>query len=111
LLPVKGNSGLVAKIHARPYGSLKRVVVALCDKELLGKIFTQGERVLDLKNYRGFYEGNPVSEMEAVELLKMADNANIVGEKSVGIARKAFGTSPVKAKTIKKIPHLQYYKI
>ena len=84
LLPgAKSHSQLTAKVHARPHGGMSRVVVALCDSELLGKIYTQGERVLDLKNYRGFYEGAAVTEIEAIELLRMADNANIVGEKSV----------------------------
>jgi len=112
LLPgAKSHSQLTAKVHARPHGGMSRVVVALCDSELLGKIYTQGERVLDLKNYRGFYEGAAVTEIEAIELLRMADNANIVGEKSVAIAKKAFGVSSTETKTIKKIPHLQYYKI
>ena len=110
-MAVKGDAGILAKVHARPQGGMKRTVLALCDKELLGKVFTQGEKILDLKSYKDFYHGDAVSELQAIEMLKQADNANIVGEKSVSIAAKALGFSKTNVKKIDKIPHLQFYKV
>ncbi len=83
----------------------------MCDHDLLGKVFTQGEAVLDLKDYRSFYEGIVVSEERAMEILKDAENASIVGERSVAIAQKALGFKRGHAKKIGGVPHLQIYKV
>jgi len=104
-------AGILAKTHVSKRGGMTQTIIALCDSNLLGKVYSQGEAVLDLKNYRGFYEGNPVSEMEAIELLRKADNANIVGERAVAVAQKTLGVPKTRLKRISGIPHLQYYKI
>ena len=106
-----GQKTIFAKTHLRQYGGLKSRIIALCDAELLGKVFTQGEVILDLKNYKDFYCGEKISEIEAVELLRNADNVNIVGEKAVGAARKALGFKASQARNVKGIPHLQVYKV
>lgn len=66
-------------------------MVAICDTELLGKIFEEGKFQLDVKNT--FYGGEETSEEKAIEIMKdmvMEDATfNIVGEKSVQAAIKA----------------------
>jgi len=68
-----------------------RDVVAVCDMELLGKVFEEGKFQLDTKE--SFYKGEEKSELEAVEILKsmLAEDAtfNIVGSKSIKAALKA----------------------
>jgi hypothetical protein len=68
-----------------------REIVALCDKEILGKTFEEGNFQLDIKE--SFYKGKEVNEEEAIEILKdmaMEDATfNIAGEKSVKTAIKA----------------------
>ena len=71
-----------------------REVVAICDKELLGKYFEQDNFQLDVKE--NFYKGETgkeVPEDEAEKILKemSAEDAtfNIVGEKSVALAIQA----------------------
>jgi hypothetical protein len=68
-----------------------RNVVAVCDKELLGKKFEEGEFQLDLKE--NFYSGKEYSEKEVIEIIKdmQEEDAtfNIVGEKSVNAALKS----------------------
>lgn len=98
-------------MHLRQKSGFETKILALCDTELLGKCFTQGEKTLDLKAYRSFYEGEGVSELQAVELLRNAENVNIVGEKSIAAAQKALGVKKASVKKIKGIPHLQYYRI
>lgn len=101
---------MFAKVHRRQLQGVERTVVALCDAKLLGKKFRSRNFVLDLQLYRSFYEGERVSEEQAIELLKTHSNANIVGLKSVEAAKKAFG-SPLAVKKICGIPHTQIYRV
>lgn len=68
-----------------------RDVVAICDKELIGKKFEEGKFQLDLKE--SFYKGKEVDEQKALEIIQnmSAEDAtfNIVGEKSVQTAISA----------------------
>ncbi|HTZ42123.1 MAG TPA: DUF424 family protein [Candidatus Omnitrophota bacterium] len=68
-----------------------RYVVAVCDSELLGKRFEEGDFQLHVKE--SFYKGEEKSEKETVKFLeRMAKEDatfNIVGEKSVSAALKA----------------------
>ncbi len=68
-----------------------RDVVAVCDEELLGKIFEDGKFQLDIKE--SFYKGKQVSKAELLKIIKnlsMEDATfNIVGKNSVNSALKA----------------------
>ncbi|HEA46261.1 MAG TPA: DUF424 family protein [Candidatus Pacearchaeota archaeon] len=67
-----------------------RDVVAICDKELLGKKFEEGKFQLDVKE--NFYKGELVSEEEAIKISesfsKEDSTFNIVGENSIKVALK-----------------------
>ena len=83
-----------------------RDVVTLCDKELLGKCFEEGEFQLDIKE--SFYKGDETTEEEAIILLQNMSNEdatfNIVGKKSVNTALKAGVISQEGVGKIKGIP-------
>ncbi len=68
-----------------------REVVAICDSDLIGKYFEEGEFQLDLKE--SFYKGEELSEEETFKAIQSAaiEDAtfNIVGENSIKIALKA----------------------
>ena len=68
-----------------------RDVVAVCDSDLIGKKFEEGEIQLDVKE--GFYKGEDVSREKAIEIMKdMAKEDatfNIVGKESVDAAIEA----------------------
>lgn len=74
------------KIHDPQHSH--RVIVALCDAEIIGKKFEEGIRQLDCRE--NFYKDKSVSSEEAVRILnfyKQEDATfNIVGEKSVKAA-------------------------
>lgn len=55
----------------------QETVVAICDSELLGKKFEDGE--LQLEVNREFYEGKEASVEECLEALEKASIANLVG--------------------------------
>lgn len=52
-------------------------VVTICDSELFGKEFREGDLKLDIT--RSFYEGEEASVEECLESLKKATIANLVG--------------------------------
>ena len=68
-----------------------RDVVAICDSEILGKRFEEGQFQLDLKE--SFYGGEKKSEEEVIAIMKemSAEDAtfNIVGQKTIKTALKA----------------------
>ena len=79
-----------------------RYVVAICDKELIGKIFEQGKFQLNVKE--SFYkskdpkEQTPKSKEEILEILKKMKiedaTFNIVGKHSVETSIKSGITTP-----------------
>jgi hypothetical protein len=68
-----------------------RDVVTICDVELLGKKFEEGQFQLDVKE--NFFKGEKVSQEKAIKMLrnlsKEDSTFNIVGEKSTSTAVKA----------------------
>lgn len=68
-----------------------RTVVAICDSELIGKIFEEGKKQLDIRET--FYKGEKKTEKEIEEMMidfaKEDATFNIVGKKSTETALKA----------------------
>jgi len=83
-----------------------RVIVAVCDSELIGKKFEEGKFQLDVKE--SFYKGEIVSEEKLIEILEdmIREDAtfNIVGEKSVSAALKSGIVNEEGIKKIHGIP-------
>lgn len=83
-----------------------RDIVAICDKELLGKRFEEGKFRLDVKE--SFFKGDETSEEKAVEIMKqmLVEDAtfNIVGKKSIKTALSAGIISENEIKKIQGIP-------
>lgn len=92
---------ILIKIH-RSY----RNVVAICDKELLGKKFEEGKKQLEITE--NFYNGKEISEEEAISLLKEQlredSTFNIVGEKAIQTAFKAGVISEKSSAKVQGIP-------
>ncbi len=86
-----------------------RTIVAVCDSDLIGKHFVEGNLQLDLKE--SFYGGKGYEEDKAIEVMRNAayDDAtfNIVGKESVNAAVKAGIIEDSKGAVIKirGIPH------
>jgi hypothetical protein len=86
-------------------------VVAACDRELLGKVFSEGDAVLDLETYAPFYRGERTDAGGLAESLGGFDSANLVGKKSVNVALENGLAQKRDVKYINGIPHLQIYRI
>jgi hypothetical protein len=59
-------------------------LVSVCDREVLGKTFENGE--IDFEVNEEFYDGEPADEEEVVASLAGARVANIVGTDAVALA-------------------------
>ena len=86
-----------------------RRVVAICDKEILGKKFEEGEKQLYVKE--SFYKGERgklVNEEELIELInenRLEDATfNIVGDKSIQAAIKTGLINKNFTRKVDKIP-------
>lgn len=92
---------MLVKIH-KSY----RNVIAICDPELLGKKFEEGNMQIDLTGE--FFNGEEINESEVLKLIedeKTEDATfNIVGEKAVKLALKTGIIEKQGIKEIKGIP-------
>ena len=96
---------LLVKIH----GSYRKIV-AMCDSNLLGKKFEEGNLQLEINEH--FYEGKEMSEEEIEKLISVLENEspsyNIVGEKSIELFLKR---NLILKEGVKKISGVPYAMI
>ena len=92
---------LIVKIHKKE----NRTIVAVCDKDLLGQLFEENGKQLDLRS--DFYNGEERDVQEIGDIMRNADAVNLVGKNAVklGIDEGVIEDSHVI--TIKGIPHAQ----
>ena len=83
-----------------------RDTVAICDSELIGKQFEEGEFKLDVKE--NFYKGEETSEEKVLEIIadmsKEDATFNIVGKESVALALNSGIITTDNIKKIQEIP-------
>ena len=93
---------IVAKVHKSEDG---RMVLAVCDKDLLGKKFEQGELLLDLTS--DFYDGKEVKEEDLKMMFKGSYVVNVVGKESVAMALKEGIIQQENVVKVKDVPYAQ----
>jgi len=86
-----------------------RIVLAVCDEELIGKKFSEGDITLDISER--FYKGEKKSEKDLERLLKNSENINLVGKKTIKFAKKLGILNKDSIITIKGIPHAQIIRL
>ncbi|MBW3001777.1 DUF424 family protein [Candidatus Woesearchaeota archaeon] len=92
---------MIVKVHKKD----ERTVVAVCDNDLLGKKFEQGELQLDLTS--DFYKGDEMDEKEAGDLMRNADIVNLVGKNSIKLGLEEGVIEKDHIMEIDGIPHAQ----
>jgi len=92
---------VLVKLHKKD-GS---ILAAVCDADLLGRKFEDGNLQLDLTG--DFYKGEARDDTEAGDLIRNADHVNLVGEQSVklGLQEGVIETSNVRK--VNGIPYAQ----
>ena len=94
-----------AKKHEIEY----KTILAVCDKEHIGKTFEEGEICFTASER--FYNGEEITEKQLEQLLKEADSVNLFGNKCVDIAIKKGYLGEKSYILIKGIKHAQIYTI
>lgn len=90
---------LIVKVHHKR----DQTIVSVVDGELLGNIFEEGEKILDLKS--DFYKGVERSTEEVGDLIRNADSVNLVGKEAVQLGLKE---GIIDAKHVNKIKGIPY---
>jgi len=80
-------------------------VVAICDKDLIGKTFSEGDFEIKVSEY--FYGGEEKTKEEVSEIMKESDNLNLIGKESVGLAVKLGIINKENVMMIQGVPHAQ----
>lgn len=84
-------------------------IVALCDRELIGRTLREGN--INVTITEDFYKGEVISEDDAVNILKTASNVNIFGDRSVSCAVRCGIISKENVKIIDEVAHAQIFRI
>ncbi len=97
-----------ANVYVNVMRQGRYVLVAACDAELLGKTLRYGE--VDFEVRRSFYGGSLVQVQEAVELIRDATSANLVGSLIVETAVKSGLIHPEAVLMLSGVPYAQRLK-
>lgn len=92
-------------MYLKSYSVNKEILVAVCDSELLGRTFSEGE--LHLTVNTEFFKGHLANEQDVTEVLKDATIANLVGQRSVACGIKSGIVDESCVITIDGVPHAQ----
>ena len=87
----------------------KNVLLCMCDKEILGKTFREGEIVFRVKE--DFYRGTRVALDEAVCLIESSTIVNMIGKNVVKKAIEKGYVHPEAVLNIEGVPHAQIVKL
>ena len=96
---------MIAKVHIIE----GRKMVAVCDKDLLGKKFEEDEMQIDLTGE--FYKGEEVSDEELAKMLDGAFIADFVGKKSVEFGESKGLIKKEGIVSVSEIPHAQAFSL
>ena len=97
------------KLYLKEYNYGSGLLVAICDKELVGKRFEEGGLLLKISEE--FYKGEEATEREAIRSLKHATIANLVGKRAIKCALNNHFIEEVNIIFVEGVPHAQMVKI
>ena len=92
---------MIVKIHSTPNGKL----IAICDSDILGKVFEEGDLQLNLSSR--FYQGEEKSEDDVAHLLKCGYVVNAVGKDAVALLKRMKLIEEGHILRVDGIPHAQ----
>ncbi len=94
---------MIVKIHKTDEN---KILLAVCDGELIGEKFGEGNKQLDLTS--NFYKGDEKTDQEVCDLMRNSSMINLVGEKTLKLALKE---EVVISENIKKIANIPYAQV
>ncbi|AGB49042.1 hypothetical protein Metho_0795 [Methanomethylovorans hollandica DSM 15978] len=93
------------KVHI----SSSNVVVAICDKEVLGKTLKEGNITVTVNEE--FFYGETVGPETVEKTLRKATTANLFGEKCIQCAVNCGVVDPKSVIIINGVPHAQVFRV
>ena len=96
-------------MYLKIYKNGEHVLVAACDREVLGKSLKHGKATREVN--KAFYEGENVSEEQLQNALEGATTANLFGEKTIRCAIKCRLIDPDSVIMIDGVPHAQIFRV
>ena len=96
-------------MYMKKYEAEGQIIIAVCDKDIIGKKFREGELVLKLDE--GFYKGDESHEKDVKDALSYATIANVAGKKSIACAVDCGCIDPDAVIFIDGVPHAQMVRI
>ena len=96
-------------ISVKRHSTGTQLLVAACDRGLIGKLFVEGELCLEVR--ASFFEGENVDKRLFLEVLALSTIANLVGEETVGAAVEAGMVDPECIIRIDGVPHAQLVRM
>ncbi|MFQ5621574.1 MAG: DUF424 domain-containing protein [Candidatus Nanoarchaeia archaeon] len=87
----------------------KGVIVVVCDEDLLGKLFDEGQAQLDLTS--DFYKGKKYTPVEAADIMRNADTLNLVGEKAVQLGVDEGMIDKNHVLKVAGVPHAEFSRL
>ncbi len=86
-----------------------RVLLAVCDAEIIGRTLRKGKVVFHVK--KEFYKGTKTSIGDAIALIENSSIVNLIGKNIVQKAIEKGYVHPEAVLSIEGIPHAQIVKI
>ena len=102
-------SGQNKAMYLKEYNSESGLLVAVCDKDLMGKNFEEGE--LTLKISERFYKGEEATEGDVITSLRRATIANLVGKRAIKCAVDHDFIEEACVIFVDGVPHAQMVKL
>ncbi len=96
-------------MYLKVHSSGSNVVVAICDKEILGKTLKEGNITVTVNE--GFFCGEIVDSERVEKALKNATTANLFGVKCIQCAINCGVVNPQSVIYINGVPHAQVFRI
>ncbi len=96
-------------MYLKEYNSESGLLVAVCDKDLVGKSFEEGG--LSLKITARFYKGEEATEGAVIASLQRATIANLVGKRTIKCALDNEFIEEASVIFIGGVPHAQMLKL
>jgi len=96
-------------VYVKVYRTQMYVLVAACDEELLGRTLVEGEIYFNVSER--FYKGSKMTVEEAIDLIRNADTANLIGARIVDRAKRERLVHPEAVLNIAGVPHAQIVKV
>lgn len=95
-------------VYIKLWKQSKRVLLAICDENILGKTLKHGNIVFQVRE--DFYKGSLVSLQEALDLIEKSTVVNMVGQRIVKEAVEKGLVHPDAVLKINGVPHAQIVK-